>query len=104
MQILRLLIYVAAITALWQGWSSSPNWIWWPLLVLAVLMFWTTGTVKLTVQDAAKANPLIAENPGLAAHDLGDASTEVVRFWVKANIAITFLTLLIALYVLVSLI
>ena len=89
------LVYLAAAAALWRLWSTDHDMLWWCILAAAVLQFWTEATVRTAYRQALVGAEPRDELESLVAS--GEAKrSDVVRFWVKANMVLAAVTLILA--------
>lgn len=73
---IRLVISVIAVIALFRLWGTPYKILWWSILILFVLDWLTGETVKTAVKDKS--------------------GQDVVRFWVWANMGISIACLILS--------
>lgn len=98
---LRYPIYGLAAYAMYRLWPAR-GFLWWTLLVSAILMVWTAAMVKTAVINRASVDLAVAVNPGLAAQRSAYGSTQVVRFRLAINVVISAVTLALSIWAIVD--
>ncbi len=89
------LVYVVAGVALWRVRSTEHSILWWCILASAVLTFWTTATIRTAYRQAlGEAAPRDEVEAFVADQEAKDS--DVVRFWVKANMVLTAVMLVLS--------
>lgn len=97
--LLRPLILGLSALALYRLWPAR-GFLWWALLASAILMAWTTVTLRTAVRDRASADLARAINPRLAGQGSDDESTQVVRSRLAVNV-VTAITLALSMWAIV---
>ena len=88
--IVRFILLALAGIALWRLWDGAHPILWWAVLILLILDWWTTATVRTAARSHAKELGL----QDVPLHLI--PSDDVQRFWVKVNMVIAALLLLLS--------
>lgn len=87
---LLLLIYALAIASLYCLRGTSYSVLWWSILASVVLMYWTAATVKTATRQRAQELGLEGVELRLV------PPNDVIQFWVKVNLGLSVITLLLS--------
>jgi hypothetical protein len=88
----RYLIYALAGYALYRLWPAR-GFVWWALLASALLTVWTAALLKTAVKRRAARDLAAALNPRQSVPGSAQGPTQVVRYWLRVNVALCAVTL-----------
>jgi hypothetical protein len=95
---IHMIVYATAGVALWRLWNVDHRILWWTIIALVVLTFWTAETIKTAFNDAIQRSGADATDPLDSFVSRKEAMRDdVVRFWTIANFIITAATFILAL-------
>ncbi|MCL4457892.1 MAG: hypothetical protein M1147_05535 [Nitrospirae bacterium] len=95
----KIAIYIIAAVALYRQSSSNYLFLWWMLMVSTIISLLTAATVRQAVRDTQFPSSLTAFDIRACEITHND-NWKVIKFWLKANMVMTVITLGLAIWLL----
>jgi hypothetical protein len=94
---MRYLIYALAAYALYRLWPAR-GFVWWALLASLLLTVWTAFMLKTAIKRRAAEDLAASLNRRLSGPGSAHGPTQVVRYWLRLNMTLSAVTVVLSIW------